>query len=371
MSERVYRVGIAGCGTIFPAYMEGLARFSHIEVLRCADIIPERALAGHEQYGIPRYGGPEELYGDPDVEIILNITPPNTHIEVSTLALESGKHVYSEKPITTALDDANRLLALADANGLTLGAAPDTFLGSWGATSRAVVDSGALGEIAAATAFIPHNRVESWHPDPTFLFERGGGPTLDRGPYYIAALVNMLGPVAEVAGMARMGAPTRAVTAPNRLVEEIEVTIPTHSTAVLRFRSGALATIIFSSDVWATELPHIEVYGSDGTLALPHPNWFDGDVRFNTGASRETEWQIVPSVAPTGGLRGEGIADMIASFDGRSQRTGAEFARHVLEVLLAVERSSDERGFVAIESTCERPDWGDLPAARVPTPTTA
>lgn len=238
MSDRVYKVGIAGCGTIFPAYMEGLARFSHIEVLRCADIIPERARAGHEQYGIPRHGGADALYDDPDVEIVLNITPPNTHIEVSALALEAGKHVYSEKPITTDLADANRLVALADEKGLTFGAAPDTFLGSWGATSRAVVDSGALGDIAAATAFIPHNRVESWHPDPTFLFEPGGGPTLDRGPYYIAALVNLLGPIAEVAGMARVGAPKRAVTAPNRIVEEIAVTIPTHSTAVLRFHSA-------------------------------------------------------------------------------------------------------------------------------------
>ena len=142
-----------------------------------------------------------------------------------------------------------------------IGAATDTFLGSWGATSRAVVDSGALGEIAAATAFIPHNRVETWHPDPQFLFEHGGGPTLDRGPYYISALVNLLGPVAEVAGMTRMGAPQRQVTSEHRLVEEIDVTIPTHSTAVLRFASGVLGTIIFSSDVWSTELPFIEVYG--------------------------------------------------------------------------------------------------------------
>lgn len=366
MSRTVHRVGIAGCGKIFPAYMEGLARFDHIEVVRCADIIPERALMGHENYGIPRHGGPDELYADPDVEIVLNITPPNTHVEVSTLALEAGKHVYSEKPITTSLADANRLLALAEETGLTLGAAPDTFLGSWGATSRAVVDSGALGEVAAATAFIPHNRVETWHPDPTFLFQPGGGPTLDRGPYYIAALVNLLGPIAEVAGMERMGAPKRDVTAPGRIVEEIDVTIPTHSTAVLRFTSGVLCTIIFSSDIWATQLPHIEVYGSDGTLSLPHPNWFDGDVRFNSGATRETEWQIVPPVAPQGGLRGEGIADMIASFDGRPQRTGAGFARHVLEVLLAVERSDDERRFIPIESTCERPNWGELATAEVP-----
>jgi len=363
--EHVYRVGIAGCGTIFPAYMEGLARFPHIEVLRCADIIPERALRGHSEFGIERYGGPEELYADGDVEIILNITPPNTHIEVSTRALQAGKHLYSEKTITTDLADANRLLALAAERGLTLGSAPDTFLGSWGATSRAVVDSGLLGEIAAATAFVRHNRVEHWHPDPRFLFEPGAGPTLDRGPYYLTALVNLLGPVAAVAGMARMGARTRAVTAPNRLVDEVHVTIPSHSTAVLRFESGVLATIIFSSDIWATELPNIELYGSRGTLALPHPNWFDGDVRFKTSADRDAEWRVVPAVWPVGSLRGEGIADMIASFGGRAQRTGPELARHVLEVLLAVERSSDSSGFIEIESTCERPDWGLLPEAVV------
>lgn len=366
MSERTYRIGIAGCGTIFPAYMEGLARFSHLEVIRCADIIPERALMGHEKYGIPRYGGPDELLADADVEIVLNITPPLTHFEVSSAALEAGKHLYTEKPITTDLGDANRLLDLAEGTELVLGSAPDTFLGSWGATSRAVVDSGALGEIAAATAFIPHNRVETWHPDPGFLFQAGGGPTLDRGPYYIAALVNLLGPIAEVAGVTRIGASTRVVSAPDRLVEEVEVVVPTHSTAVLRFESGVLGTIIFSSDIWATELPHIEVYGSAGTLSLPHPNWFDGPVRFNSGATRETEWQVVPSVAPEGGLRGEGIADMITSLQtGRPQRTGPELARHALEVLLAVERSSDEQGFITIESRCERPVWGDLPAAIV------
>lgn len=351
-----YRIGVMGCGTIFPAYMEGIARFAHLEVVRCADIIPERALAGHERFGIPRYGGPNELLADPEVDIVLNITPPNTHYEVSRGALAAGKHVYSEKPITTRLADADALVEQAAQAGLTFGAAPDTFLGTWGATSRTVVDSGELGHIAAAVAFVPHNRVETWHPDPTFLFQPGGGPTLDIGPYYVTALVNMLGPVAEVVGMTRVGQEFREVTSRNRLVDQVAVEIPTHSTALLRFRSGVLVTLILSSDIWATGLPFIEVYGDRATLSLPHPNWFDGDVRIK-GVEDSANWSIVPPVTPPGSLRGEGIADMVASFDGRPQRTGAKLARHVLEVLLAIQAANDARCVVKITSSCERPTW--------------
>jgi predicted dehydrogenase len=361
MKTGVHRIGIMGCGKIFPAYMRGLARFEHLEVVHCADVISERALLGHQQYGIPRWGGPDDLLDDEEVEIVLNLTPPTTHMEVSWAALEAGKHVYSEKPITTDLGDANRLLALAEAKGLALGAAPDTFLGSWGATSRAIVDSGLLGEIVGATAFAAHNRVETWHPEPTFLFKPGGGPSLDRGPYYVTALVNLLGPVAEVGGMSRMGPPQRLVTAPNRLVDVVDVEIPTHATGLLRFAAGVVATVVFSSDVWATEAPYIELYGTEGTLSLPHPNWFDGDVRIK-GTSRDAEWQTVPPVVPVGAQRGEGIADLVASFEeGRQARTSAALARHVLEVLLALERSAQERAFVPIQSRCERPVWVDLP----------
>lgn len=360
MSQQRHRIGIMGCGKIFPAYMRGLARFDHLEVVRCADIILERAVVGHEQHGIARYGGPEELLRDDEVEIVLNLTPPNTHAAVSLAALEAGKHVYTEKPIATKLDDADRLITTAEARRLVLGSAPDTFLGSWGATSRAVVDSGALGQIVAATAFSPHNFVEAWHPDPTFLFQPGAGPTLDRGSYYLSALVNLLGPVAEVIGMSAMGPRQRKVTAPDRLVDHVDVEIPTHTTGVLRFVSGVVGTVIFSSDVRGTDMPSIEVYGSDATLSLPHPNWFDGQVRLK-GPARDAEWQVVPPVAPEGGLRGEGIADMVASFGGRPQRTGPEMARHLLEVMLALDAPGDHPEFVRLKTSCQRPVWGDLP----------
>jgi predicted dehydrogenase len=244
MRERKYRIGIVGCGKIFPAYMDGLARFDHLEPIRCADVIAERAYAGHADYGIPRFGGPYELFADEDVEIVLNLTPPETHAEVTADALEAGKHVSTE----TTLEDADRLIALSQSTGRQLGAAPDTFLGQW-------------------------------------------------------------------------------------RVEEVAVNTPTHSTAVPRFASGALGTIIFSSDVWGNELPHVEVYGSRGTMSLPHPNWFDRDARFKRATSRDAPWEVVPAVAPAGGLRGEGIADT-----------------------------------AAIESRCERPVWADLPVADLLSP---
>jgi predicted dehydrogenase len=351
--------------------MEGLARYPGIEIVRCADIDPDRALRGHLDFGIPYYGTTEELLADDKVNIAVNLTWPNVHAEVTAAALKAGKHVYSEKTMALSKSDADVLIDLATTCGVSLGSAPDTFLGTWGATSRAIVDSGVLGDIIAATAFVKHNWVESRHPDPTFLFKPGAGPTLDRGPYYVTALVNLLGPVSQVIAMTANGPATRKITAPNRLVDTVPVEVATHQTALLRFDSGAIATVVFSNDVWGTELPDFEVYGTRATMSLPNLNFFDGAVKVADNrqpwrqASRFSpniiDWVTVEQVGEPHGQRGMGIADMIASWSGTAQRTNPQLARHVLDVLLAIEESDSEGAPITLKTTCDRPVWGDLP----------
>lgn len=368
--QPVVGVGIIGCGQIFPSYLEGLARYPNLKVVRCADIDAERARRGHTEFGIPAYGSTEELLADDDVDIVLNLTWPTVHAEVSAAALSSGKHVYSEKTMALTVADANTLIDLAATKRLSLGSAPDTFLGTWGATSRAVVDSGVLGDIVGATAFVKHNWVESRHPDPTFLFQPGAGPTLDRGPYYVTALVNLMGPVVEVVGMTANGPSVRAVTAPDRLVDSVPVGVPTHQTALLRFASGAVATVVFSSDVWGTGLPDFEVYGTKASMSLPNLNFFDGDIRIADNnqpwrqesrfSANTIEWTVVPPQGEAQGRRGMGIADMIASWAGAVQRTSPELARHVLEVLLAIEESDRGRDWITMKTSCQRPVWAGL-----------
>lgn len=359
--SRKSRVGIVGCGNIFDRYVEGMRRFRNLEVACCADIDLARAGAGAARAGIACRGSVEELLADPDIEIAVILTPPATHADVVTQALEAGKHAYVEKPLAASLDDGRASVALARERGLHFAAAPDTFLGSACQTARAVIDSGELGEVFGAAAFVTHHHVETRHPDPTFIFRPGGGPVLDLGPYYMTQLVNCLGPVAEVTGRARIGQPQRFVTAPNRLVDVIDVEVATHTSAVAEFTSGVVVTLMMSYDVWERSLPQIEIYGTKGQLQLPDPNRFGGDVRLHLHGE---DWRVVPPVVPPiaatgtpeGLLRGVGVADLAASLPGREPRAGATLALHVLEALSAIQLSSDSRAVVRLTTTCSRPE---------------
>ncbi|MGW0662066.1 Gfo/Idh/MocA family protein [Streptodolium elevatio] len=356
--------GIVGCGNIFERYVRGLARFPELRVVRVADVDADRARRGAELVGPGTpYGTLEDLLADPAVEIVVNITPPTAHAAVTDAALRAGKHVYVEKPITTDLAIAREQLVLARESGLALGGAPDTFLGSAGQTARAVIDAGVIGDPVGATAFVTHSRAETWHPDPTFLFKPGGGPILDLGPYYVTQLVNCLGPMAEVYGRTRVGAAVRTVTAPGRLVESIDVEVDTHAAAVLTFASGVLATMALSFDIWDHQLPFIEIYGTHGTLAVPDPNTYDGDVKVRLHG--DDAWAVCPPVLPVQGpadslehqlLRGPGVADLAASLRGGPHRASASLALHVLEVLGAVTASGAAKAPLAMTTTCERPE---------------
>lgn len=353
-----HRIGILGSGNIFSRYVTGMARYPELEIVRVGDIDVDRAKRAAGEHGIPGWGDADDLYADDSIDIVVNLTPPVHHASTIMRALDAGKHVYVEKPLATTVADAKTVLAAAAASGRVLGSAPDTFLGSASQTARKALDDGLIGEPIGASAFVRHSKAETWHPDPRFLFQAGGGPVLDMGPYYLAILVNLLGPVRSVAAAARIGAKVRTVTAPDRAVDSIDVEVPTHASAVLVFDSGVIGTTLMSFDVWDSDLPAIEIYGTEGTLTLPNPNHFDGDVRVRRHG--EADWSVLPPVVELFGAvgtkeqarRGLGVRDLADAIEGGPHRANAGFAFHVLEALSAIDGTGQ---VIHVESTCDRP----------------
>jgi predicted dehydrogenase len=356
-----HRLGILGSGNIFGRYVAGLGRYPSLKIARVGDIDTGRAKEAATEFGIPDWGNDEDLYADGSIDIVVNLTPPVHHAATSTAALQAGKHVYVEKPLATTVDDGRAVLAVAAETGKILGSAPDTFLGSASQTVRKALDDGLVGEPVGASFFIGHSKAEKWHPDPRFLFQAGGGPVLDMGPYSLAILVNLLGPVASVTASSRIGAAVRTVTSPGRSVDTIDVDVPTHAAAIFTFASGAIAPAQLSFDVWDSDLPHIEVYGTKGTLSLANPNHFDGPVRVKRHT--DDEWIVLPPVTDLFGAvgtkeqarRGLGVHDLATAIEGGPHRANATFALHILESLIAVQTSSDSGAPVHLTTTCDRP----------------
>ncbi|MCU1523709.1 MAG: oxidoreductase [Microbacteriaceae bacterium] len=340
-------------------YGEGLALFPELVVTRVADVDLERAAELASRIGATATT-PDALYDDPDVDIIVNLTPPSLHRDTIIRALDAGKSVYVEKPLATTREDAAAVLAAEARNPGLIGSAPDTFLGSAAQTARQAIDSGVIGTPFGASSFIVASRAETWHPDPTFLFTEGGGPVLDLGPYFITALVNLLGPIVSVSAEGRTPRPVVPVTAPDRRVESIDVTIPTHVVASLGFSGGEIASLTASSEVWDSNAPLLELYGTKGTLSLPHPVHFDGDVRVRRHG--EEEWSVIPPViARFAGpgkdqqLRGLGVQDLSNAIDGAELRVGSGLASHVLDAMLAIDESITAGHRVTLASTTARP----------------
>jgi predicted dehydrogenase len=361
------RIGILGCGHVSDQYFEGLALHDSLAVVACADLDRARAEQKAAEHGVPRACLPDELLADAGLELIVNLTPPQAHAEVSLAAIESGKHVWSEKPLATNLEDARALVDAAERAGVRLGCAPDTFLGGGLQTAIKLVDDGWIGDtIAGGVAMVTEPGYESWHPDVAAFYREGGGPILDLGPYYVAALVAILGPVARVTSMARATFPERIVGVGPGRGERIPVEVPTHVTGALEFDSGAIVTLLVSWDVLATNLPYIELYGSSGSLSVANPDEFDGVPRLRRAGPEDLEqpppppgtvdWAPIPLAQPVGARRGAGIADIAAAIrEDRPHRASGEFAYHVLEVLLSLGAYAGHPREVAIESRCERP----------------
>uniref|UniRef100_A0A7C4PKY0 Gfo/Idh/MocA family oxidoreductase n=1 Tax=Anaerolinea thermolimosa TaxID=229919 RepID=A0A7C4PKY0_9CHLR len=354
------KIGIVGCGNISGIYLEQSQTFDILETVACADLLPERAQAQAQKYHIPRALTVEELLADPEIEIVVNLTIPKAHASVALAALEAGKSVYNEKPLAITREEGQKILALAKEKGLLVGAAPDTFLGAGIQTCVHLIDRGEIGDPVAATAFMMCHGHESWHPDPEFYYKVGGGPLFDMGPYYLTALIAMLGPVRRVSGSARISFPTRTITSQPKAGTVITVDTPTHLSATLDFRNGAVVTLVTSFDVWAHHLPNIEVHGASGSLSVPDPNTFGGQVQVWKPETRQ--WENVPLLnLRAQNSRSIGVADMAYALrTGRPHRANGQMAYHVLDVMHAVLDASCENQAILVESTCEKP--APLPA---------
>ena len=353
MSDKV-KVGIVGCGNISSRYLENMPPFEIIEVAAVADIIPERAEAQAEKWGVPKAYSVDELLADPEIEIVVNLTIPNAHYEVALAALKAGKSAYNEKPLALTRAQGKELVETARAQGVLLGGAPDTFFGAGHQTCRKLIDDGWIGTPIAATAFMTCHGHESWHPDPAFYYKVGGGPMFDMGPYYLTALINLMGPVSRVTGSARVTFPERTITSQPKFGTVITVDTPTHIAGVLDFANGAVATIITSFDIWAANLPHIEIYGTEGSLSVPDPNGFVGPIKVRRGGA--DDWTDVSFSHNYTRDRGIGVADMAQALrSGRANRANGDLTYHVLDIMHAVHDASRENRHIMLESTCERP----------------
>jgi predicted dehydrogenase len=361
-------IGIIGCGNISEAYLRLAPLFANLKVVAVADIAPAAAKARAAQFGV-RALKVDELLGDEEVSVVINLTVPTVHHAVTRDILSAGKHAYSEKPLALSASDARKLVAEADRRGLKLGGAPDTFLGGAGQLARRMVDKGAIGKVVAGTAHFMGHGMEHWHPKPDFFFKPGAGPVFDMGPYYISMLVNLLGPVKGVAAMATKGFAERTVTAKGPMEgKRLKVTTPTTVNATIEFAAGAQVTFAASWDVWRHGHQNpIELYGTDGTMLVPDPNFFAGTIFLTEkgGEYREVEtggeafgaanW---PAAGPftRANYRMLGVADLVdAAARGREPRCSGRLAAHVVEVMESILVSAAERRFVPIRSRVERP----------------
>jgi predicted dehydrogenase len=349
------RVGIVGCGTISRIYLENAKKLPILDVVACADLIVERAEARAEEFGVARALTVDDLLDDPSIELVINLTIPRAHADVARQAIAAGKSIYNEKPLAVHGADGRQLVEEAQVQKVRIGCAPDTFLGGGLQTCRKLIDDGVIGQPVAATAFFLSHGHESWHPDPDFYYQPGGGPLFDMGPYYLTALVALLGPIRRVTGSARVTFPTRTITSQPKAGATITVNTPTHVAGVLDFAGGAVATIITSFDVWPTELPWIEIYGTEGSLRVPDPNTFGGPVRVRQGRTRE--WLDVPLThGSTSNSRGLGPADLATGLrSGRPHRASGALALHVLDTMESILAASDRGTHVELTSTCDRP----------------
>lgn len=351
------RVGIIGCGNISQAYFNGAKLFEVLEVVACADINPEVAVAKAAENNCQAQSV-AELLANPEVDLVINLTVPAVHAEVSLAALKAGKHVHCEKPLAVHLEDAKKVLDLAEEKKLLVGCAPDTFLGAGLQTARKMLDDGWIGEVFSGSAFLMSRGPESWHPNPAFFYEVGGGPMFDMGPYYITALVHLLGPVKEVVGVTHRAFKERIATCKEQFGKLLPVSVPTHNSGTLIFHSGAVVTMTISFDVHRHGHSPIELYGSEGSLKVPDPNTFAGPLEVWTAGS--PEWRDQALCFPySENSRSIGAADMayaILSGGKRAHRCSGALAYHALEVMHAFEKSSNARSHITIESKPPQPD---------------
>jgi predicted dehydrogenase len=347
-------VGIVGCGAISAQYLKTLNRLEVLHLVAVADLDFARAQTVSASCPGVRALDVDDLLQDPEVDLVFNLTTPAAHTEVALCAIRHGKHVYGEKPLATTTADGCAVLQAATHAGVRLGCAPDTVLGTGLQTARKAIDDDLLGPPIGATATMVTPGHERWHPNPDFYYRPGGGPLFDMGPYYISALVTLLGPVEHVLGASSRSRDTRMIGSGPRQGERVPVNVQTHVTGVLQHASGVLSTLLMSFDAVATLAPPIEIHGERGSLVVPDPNTFSGDVRVR--GLGDPEWQILPvSAGYVDAARGYGAADMATTEHGLEPRAGGQLALHVLDVMESLLQAAEVRQAVEVRSTCSRP----------------
>jgi predicted dehydrogenase len=355
------KVGIVGCGVISKHYAENAAAFDAFELTSCADLEPAFAGALAADHGLEALGV-EELIADPSLETVLNLTPPVAHVEVTRAALEAGKHVYTEKPLAPSAGDAAELVAEAARRRLALGCAPDIFLGGAYQAARALIDEGAIGEPVAVSAAMLVGGADAWHPSPEQFFQDGAGPLLDMGPYYLTAIVALLGPVARVAGFASTPTAERSIRVGPRAGGSFAVGTPTHVSTVLELESGVTANLVASFEATDRYVCDLEIHGRQGVVSLPDPNSFEGPLRVRRNRG---EWEeVVYASRGAREARGIGLQDLAeAVAESRAPRASGALGAHVVDVARSVLRAAAEARTIEVESRTERPE--PLPVLRL------
>lgn len=353
MIMQIIKVGIIGCGNISSIYLTNLTQlFDNIEVVACADMFIDKARQKAEEFGIKKACTVEELLADPEIIIVVNLTIPAAHTAINLAALNAGKNVYSEKTIALNREDAQKTLNLAKEKGLLVGCAPDTFLGAGLQTCKKLIEDGWIGRPTLASGILVGEGPESWHPDPEFFYKKGTGPLFDMGPYYITALVALLGNVSRVTSSAKATFPQRTITSMPKRGSKIDVEVATNIAGILDFECGAIGTLITSFDA-NSYLPRLEIFGTEGSMILPDPNTFNGPVmikRHNT-----SEWSQIPLTHEySENSRGLGVADMAqALISGHKFHANGEMAYHVLDIICSMIDASNDSRHYYIESKCE------------------
>ena len=380
MSKKKLGIGVIGCGTISDVYLTNIVEhYDNLELLACADLYVEKAQQAAEKYGAPKGCTVEELLAIPEIELVLNLTIPAAHYEVNMQILEAGKNLYCEKPLTLKFEDAVKVAEYAKEKGLLACSAPDTFLGAGIQTCRALLDEGAIGTPFGFTANMTCAGHELWHPAPGFYYKKGGGPMFDMGPYYITALVSLLGPIKKIACFTATGRPVRNILGTEQTSE-----VPTHYTGILTFENGAVGSINMSFDTWNSDLPCMEIFGTAGSMSVPDPNGFGGPVMVYDGSKLQSIVEKVtePHPAklftmvgaqkdcleeralmfpsdpdPRTNMRGLGASDMAqALMDGRNSRLSTDISVHVVEALNAFEIAAETDSVYEMTTTCEKPE---------------
>ncbi len=358
-------IGIIGCGNISTAYLKLAPLFKGLEVRAVADINMDAAKARAAEFNV-KAQSVDDLLANPALDIVINLTIPDAHYPITKRILEAGKHAYSEKPLVLTLEQGTTLRDLAKAKGLSVGCAPDTFLGGAHQQARAILDEGTIGQITTGNAAIQAHGPESWHPSPEFFYQPGAGPVMDMGPYYIATLINLLGPVKRVGALTSSAEPERTIGSGPRQGQKIKVNTPSNIQALLEFHSGATISFSASWDVWHHKRNHFELYGTKGTLYVPDPNFFGGTVEVALAggeAQVQTPWDH-----PFGKInqnhngrdlanyRTAGLADMAqAHMEGRDHRCSLERTLHGVDVMTSILKSGETGQFITLTTTCTRP----------------